>query len=48
MNLQLFKKLRQVREPGDNPELQELYNNYIRVSELNENIRRQELTRRKG
>jgi len=43
MNQFLFKKLSKIEEPS-NPELRELYTNYIKVSELNENIKREELT----
>ena len=45
MNRYLFKKLSQVKEPSQhNPELHELYSNYIQVAEMNENIKRGELT----
>ena len=44
MNKYMFKKLSQVEEPSFNPELQDLYKNYIKVAEMNENIKREELT----
>ena len=45
-DLQLYKKIASLSEPS-NPELHELYRNYIKVAEVNENIRRGELTGRK-
>lgn len=45
MNEHLFKKLSKVQEPADHPELRDMYENYIRICEINENIRREELLR---
>jgi len=43
MNEVMFKKLSKVQEPTKHPYFQEIYDNYIKICELNENIRRKEL-----